>query len=73
MVFVLCSFSLFAQRKRTKRKGSRSLGRPLADFPRCSQKTGDIGKSFHSAESLFRSLLVLLGCVKRQETFFFNM
>jgi len=31
---------------------------------RCSQKTGDIGKSFHSAESLICFFAVLLGCVK---------
>jgi hypothetical protein len=30
---VFCSFSLFAQRKRTKRKDSRSLGPAEPDYP----------------------------------------
>jgi hypothetical protein len=44
---------LFAQ-KRTK-KGSRSLGPALRDFPSAAhKKTGDIEKSLHSAESPIR-------------------
>jgi len=40
-----CSFSLFAQRKRTKRKGSLALGPPSANCPALLAKSERFGKS----------------------------
>jgi hypothetical protein len=43
--FLLLSFSLLAQRKRNKRKGSRSLAPALRDSPVLLTKSRRLGKS----------------------------
>ena len=40
--FLVRSFSLLAQRKRTKRKGSRSLGPAMRDCPALLETTGSL-------------------------------
>lgn len=65
-MFLYNSFSLFAfmpfrvQRKRIKRKGSRSLDPALRGFLALLAKTGRFGKSLCSAESFFRSCCATL-------------
>jgi len=59
---------LFAQRKRTKRKGNRSLGPPLADFPALRKSAGSLKTRFaQTGQTPFTADFVLLGCVKWQK------
>jgi hypothetical protein len=47
-MYFVCSFSLLAQRKRTKRKGSRSLGSLSANNPSHFQKRRALRNSLRS-------------------------
>jgi len=55
---------LLAQRKRTKRKGSRSLGHAQHDYPVLLTKCRLLGKSLTLRRVVFLHLVALLGCVK---------
>jgi hypothetical protein len=66
--YFYCSFSLFVQRKRTKRKDSLSLDPPLADFPVLLEKRRALRNSLRSnSPRAIPSFSPLLGCVKRQK------
>jgi hypothetical protein len=64
----ISSFSLLVQRKRTKRKDSRSLGPALRDGPVLLIKSGRFGKSLSLRRSFFPLFSALLGGVKWQKT-----
>jgi hypothetical protein len=60
ITFFYCSFSLLAQRKRTKRKGSLSLGPPSVDYPLQRRKYRALRNSLRSnsprADPIFSAL-----------------
>jgi hypothetical protein len=61
----LCSFSLFAQRKRTKRKGNRSLGPASWNFPAFLEKTGSLKTRFaQTVQTPDSAFSAVLGYVK---------
>jgi len=65
------SFSLLAQRKRTKRKGSQSFGPPGADFPALLETTGSLKTRplwrTQTGSNSFSVFSVVLGGMKWQK------
>jgi hypothetical protein len=69
----LCSFSLLAQRKRTKRKGSRSLVPLAVEYPAFLETTGSLETRFtQTCQTPISVVSLVLGGVKwRLKTFYY--